>query len=143
MWRNLSAAERCLWEKNYPGALQQLGELASKIGVDLPSSGLPLRINVMALQAAYFSRDEALAEQCAVVAVAQINAKAHQRDGARIRYAGDYLVRVLEHCAGRFKSRTTAFLDLATSIEVAGRPYDLTKIPSTQKRKMPLPRLEN
>lgn len=134
----LAAAQARISRSDYAGALKSIELLSRVLGCKLGSIGLPIRANIISLQAAYWLSNVEIAERSAHAAMSQAIMNISKSDSSISRYTAAYLFDFMEFAAGRFPDRSDYFLGEAGRLAGMRLDFNEAELPVKLTAEMPL-----
>lgn len=130
----------CLWEAwkragdgDWGGAHSSLEQFSDLVRKEVPSLQVPLEINILALQIAFFNNQAESALSAAFVCADQLVSS--RNDDAK-KYLAHFTHKITEACSKKFINYGKDFTNIAENIVL--EPFDLRRVSTTIRHRAPL-----
>ena len=130
----------CLWEAwkkagdgDWRGSHSSLEQFSDLVRKEVPSLQVPLEINILALQIAFFNNQ---AESALVSAIVCADQLASSRNDDAKKYLAHFAHRLAEACSKKFINHSKKFISIAENIVL--EPFDLRRVSTTIRHRAPL-----
>lgn len=135
---HLERAQRQIIKGEYGKAINSISSVSKIVGSQFPSDSLPIRANIIVLQASYWLSDDYLSVLTARVIKKQLMDFSVRGLSADRMYTVEYVRGFVKFCSAKFPPHQEEFYSIFNELSSILEPFDMAKVSPHLKYEMPL-----